>query len=266
MTLYTRPRDEIFASSAPPSEIQPFQAWLRGLGIAFDETNGFPELSGINGLFNALNLYIKYLEQNGFAEWRSTLEYPVGAGVRVGMVWYRAKVQNTNKPPATSQTEWELFLNATALSYQEPLYIDNNVIKIRDASNTVKGVARFATTTEVANKSNVDAFLRPSDVAGTFSSSKSLNGYIAHPNGIIEQWGYSAGVRIGLTGVNFPIPFPTFCANIQTTPEQTNQGANGDGGFHIHSKTRSDFQVFLQIYENIGAGDITGFYWKAIGY
>lgn len=165
MTLYTRPRDEIFASSAPPSEIQPFQAWLRGLGIAFDETNGFPELQSMNGLFNALNLYIKYLEQNGFAEWRSTLEYPVGAGVRVGMVWYRARTQNTNKPPATSQTEWELFLNATALTYQEPLYIDNNVIKIRDASNTVKGVTQFANATEVSNKSNVSKVISPSNAA-----------------------------------------------------------------------------------------------------
>lgn len=165
MTIYNRPRAEVFAENAPPSEIQPFQAWLRGLGIAFDETNGFPEMTGLNGLFNALNQYIKYLEQNGFAEWSAELEYPVGAGVRVGAVWYRAKAQNTNKPPAISQNDWELFLNASALSYDNPVYIENNVVKVRDATTTQEGVVRMATSTEVANKTNVTASVNPSNVA-----------------------------------------------------------------------------------------------------
>lgn len=165
MTLYTQPQAEVFASGAPPSEIQPFDAWAYGLGIAFIETNGYPEMTGLNGLFNAFNLYIKYLEQNGFAEWRSDMEYPAGAGVRVGLVWYRAKLQNTNKPPATSQTEWELFLNASALAYQEPMYLDGNTIKIRDASTTVKGAIQFANATEVANRSNVSKAINPSNAA-----------------------------------------------------------------------------------------------------
>lgn len=194
MTIYTQPQSNIFASAAPPSEIQDFVAWTRGLGIAFDETNGYPEMTGLNGLFNAFNLYIKYLEQNGFAEWRSDMEYPQGAGVRVGLVWYRAKLQNTNKPPATSQTEWELFLNASALSYQEPLYIEDNVIKIRDASTTVKGVARFATTTEVANKSNVSAAITPSNAA-TIAQSTDL--------GINQSWYNVTGSRSsGVTYTN----------------------------------------------------------------
>ncbi len=165
MTIYNRPRAEVFAENAPPSEIQPFQAWLRGLGIAFDETNGFPEFTGLNGLFNSLNQYIKYLEQNGFAEWSADLEYPVGAGVRVGAVWYRAKTRNSEKPPATSQNDWELFLNASALSYGNPIYIENNVIKVRDASTTQKGVVQFANATEVANKSNISKAINPANTA-----------------------------------------------------------------------------------------------------
>ena len=119
MTIYSKPRAELFAQDAPPSEIKPFTAWLRGLGIAFDETNGYPEMESFNGLLQLLNGYIKYLEQNGFAEWSSDLEYPIGAGVRVGAVWYRAKVQNLNKPPATSQNEWTIFLNASDLSFSD---------------------------------------------------------------------------------------------------------------------------------------------------
>lgn len=170
MTIYNRPRAEVFAENAPPSEIQPFQAWLRGLGIAFDETNGFPEMTGLNGLFNALNQYIKYLEQNGFAEWSADLEYPIGAGVRVGAVWYRAKTQNTNKPPATSQNDWELFLNASALSYSNPIYIESNVIKVRDASTMQKGVVQFANATEVVNKSNVSKAINPANAAAIAQS------------------------------------------------------------------------------------------------
>ena len=85
MTIYKKPRSEVFASNAPESEISTFTAWLRGLGIAFDETNGLPEMKGLNNVFNLLNQYIKYLEQNGFSEWSPDLEYPIGAGVRVSV-------------------------------------------------------------------------------------------------------------------------------------------------------------------------------------
>ncbi len=161
MTIYKKPRSEVFASNAPESEVSTFTAWLRGLGIAFDETNGLPEFSGLNNVFNLLNQYIKYLEQNGFAEWSPDLEYPIGAGVRVGAVWYRAKTQNISKPPATSQNDWELFLNASALTYENPLYIENNVVKVYGATQTQSGVVQFANDTEVAQKANVSKVVNP---------------------------------------------------------------------------------------------------------
>lgn len=165
MTLYTRPQNDIFAGNAPASEIQPFQAWTRGLGIAFDETNGFPEYTGLNGLFNALNLYIKYLEQNGFAEWNPDLEYPAGAGVRIGLIWYRARRQNIGQQPSTSQNDWELFLNASALSYAEPLYLDGNTIKIRDASISQVGVSQFANAFQVVNKQDISRAINPANAS-----------------------------------------------------------------------------------------------------
>lgn len=178
MTIYTKPRAELFAQDAPPSEIKPFTAWLRGLGIAFDETNGYPELESFNGLLQALNSYIKYLEQNGFAEWSSTLEYPIGAGVRVGAVWYRAKVQNLNRPPATSQTQWAIFLNANDLSVGDPLVLSNNRISVKDATTTQKGVVRMATSAEVANRSNVSAFVNPSDIPKTPEATSNIKGIL----------------------------------------------------------------------------------------
>ena len=162
MTIYEKPRSEVFASNAPESEISTFTAWLRGLGIAFDETNGLPEMKGLNNVFNLLNQYIKYLEQNGFSEWSPDLEYPIGAGVRVGAVWYRAKTQNTSKPPATSRNDWELFLNASALTYGNPIYIENNVVKVRGATQTQSGVVQFANDIEIFQKANVSKVVNPS--------------------------------------------------------------------------------------------------------
>lgn len=161
MTIYEKPNKDIFAADAPSSEIRPFTAWLRGLGIAFDETNGFPEMGSFNGLLQALSIYIKYLEQRGLAEWRNDLEYPAGAGVQVGLSWYRAKRQNINSAPATSQDDWELLVNASALSYTAPLYIENNVIKIKDATSSSVGVTRYATQQEVQTGAKVNAAVTP---------------------------------------------------------------------------------------------------------
>lgn len=194
MTIYSKPRAELFAQDAPSSEIKPFAAWLRGLGIAFDETNGFPEMESFNGLLQALNGYIKYLEQNGFAEWSSDLEYPIGAGVRIGGVWYRAKAQNTNKPPATSQNEWAVFLNASDLSFSDPLQVVDGVIGIKDATTIQKGVTRFATATEVSNRTNVTASVNPSNAA-TIAQSTDL--------GVGQAWQNVTGSRAsGATYIN----------------------------------------------------------------
>ena len=40
-----------FANGAISTEIAPFPDWNRGLGIAFDQTEGKPEMKGLNGLF-----------------------------------------------------------------------------------------------------------------------------------------------------------------------------------------------------------------------
>lgn len=264
MTLYNKPRSEVFASNAPQSEIKDFTAWLRGLGIAFDETNGLPEMEGLNNVFNLLNQYIKYLEQNGFAEWSSDLEYPVGAGVRVGAVWYRAKTRNTNKPPATSQNEWELFLNANALTYENPLYIENNVVKVRGASQTQSGVVQFANDTEVANKANVSKAVNPANVAQMFSRS---NNRIVLPDGTIVLFG-STGFIGGINTLHtsdFSTAFPNACLFVQVgtkTQSTTVVGAQRMAQYVRHTKTNF---TWYSDHLNDGGGLISATY-IAIGY
>lgn len=260
--IYTKPRAELFAQDAPSSEIKPFTAWLRGLGIAFDETNGYPELESFNGLLQALNGYIKYLEQNGFAEWSSTLEYPIGAGVRVGAAWYRAKAQNTNKPPATSQNDWSVFLNASDLSFSDPLQVVDGVIGIKDASTTQKGVARFATATEVSNRKNVSAAITPANVGQTFGQSLSQNGWCRLPNGLIMQWGVTSHGDISYTTnipVNFNTPFPVSVFSVTA-----NEGGLQPCAINVINKSTIGFTAAVtEFNQNVQPGNIN---WFAIGY
>jgi len=251
--IYDKPRAELFAQDAPESEIKPFTAWLRGLGIAFEETNGYPELESFNGLLQALNSYIKYLEQNGFAEWSADLEYPIGAGVRVGNVWYKAKQQNTNKPPSTSQSDWSVFLNAGDLSYADPLQNVDGQIQIKDASTTQKGVARFANATEVLNKQNVSAAITPKNVVDMFLSNSNSE---TLPSGRVFKWGDAT--RTGnVTSINFPTPFANACLNVQLT--QTTKSSASNANIRLLSKSRTGFSV--ETLENE-----TGLTWFAIGY
>lgn len=107
MTIYKQPDAQAFAENAPSSEIATFTAWLRGLGIAFDETNGFPQMEGINDVLNRITQGIKYLEQYGIPLWRSDLEYPVGASVVYNGIQYRCIAQNTNSQPDLNQLSWQ---------------------------------------------------------------------------------------------------------------------------------------------------------------
>lgn len=267
MTLYTQPQNDVFASAAPSDEIQDFSAWTRGLGIAFDETNGYPEMKGFNGLLNALSNYIKYLEQNGFSEWRPAMEYPQGAGVRVGMIWYRAKERNTGKAPATSQNEWEVFLNTSALSYTEPLYIENNVVKIRSATTALAGVGRFANAQEVQSKANVTAAVTPKNVADMFIGGVTPNNSLTLPSGHILKWGvvdYSSSPGEIPVNVTFPSAFPNNVLNIQITRKSID-GNESDGVVNLVSQTNSGFRAHFNTWGQ-GVSGLRGFTWFAIGY
>ncbi len=260
MTIYEKPRSEVFASKAPESEISTFTAWLRGLGIAFDETNGLPEMKGLNNVFNLLNQYIKYLEQNGFAEWSPDLEYPIGAGVRVGVVWYRAKTQNTNKPPATSQNDWELFLNASALTYENPLYIENNVVKVCGATQTQSGVVQFANDIEISQKANVSKTVNPANVVQMFESS--LNSEIL-PSGREFKWGKTQNIGDEQTiSVVFDQPFRNGVFVIQLTENRRTTGSSNASHVAVLNPTKNGFQI----YHNSTQPVSTSCDWLAIGY
>ena len=161
-----------FANSAPNNEIEAFPDYDRGLGIAFVETDGKPEMKGLNGLFSLLTVSLLALKQRGILTWTTGFEYKQGAFAVESNKLYQAKADNTSKQPSLSQNDWQVWASVSDIDVD----INGNIIKtakaggaftlkVNDASTTVKGAVRFATATEVANKSNVSAAVTPLNAA-----------------------------------------------------------------------------------------------------
>ena len=191
MTIYNQPDAQAFAENAPPSEIVTFTAWLRGLGIAFDETDGKPMMNGINDVFNRITQGIKYLEQYGIPLWRSDLEYPVSASVVYNGIQYRCIAQNTNAQPDLSQNSWQSAI------------IDN----LTSTSTTQALSAKQGK----AIKDTLDLWSAISD--GTTNGAQTL------PNGRVLMWGEAqinakVNSTTAPTKINFPRPFPKACYQI----------------------------------------------------
>ena len=161
-----------FANSAPSNEIEAFPDYDRGLGIAFVETDGKPEMKGLNGLFSLLTVSLLALKQRGILTWTTGFEYKQGAFAVESNRLYQAKTDNTSKQPSLSQNEWQVWASVSDID------VDTNgniiktakaggafTLKVEDASTTTKGAVRFATATEVANKSGVSAAVTPSNTA-----------------------------------------------------------------------------------------------------
>lgn len=161
-----------FASGAILSEIEPFPDYVRGLGIAFDQTDGKPEMKGLNGLFNIITASMLSLRQRGISEWVTDFDYPVGGFAVESGKLYQAKTLNTSKQPSISQSDWTLWASVSDITVHSNGNIKKSSstngafeLKVEDANTTTKGAARFATATEVANKDNVMAAATPSNTA-----------------------------------------------------------------------------------------------------
>ena len=192
MTEYNFNLITAFANSAPSSEIEAFPNYDRGLGIAFVETDGKPEMKGLNGLFSLLTVSLLALKQRGILTWTTGFEYKQGAFVVESNRLYQAKTDNTSKQPSLSQNDWQVWASVSDID------VDTNgniiktakaggafTLKVEDASTTTKGVARFATAIEIANKSGVAAAVTPKNVADMFIGSFSENGSLTLPSGHI---------------------------------------------------------------------------------
>ncbi len=230
MTTYDFNLLTAFANSAPSNEIEAFPDYDRGLGIALDETDGKPEMKGLNGLFSLLTVSLLALKQRGILTWTTGFEYKQGAFAVESNRLYQAKIDNTSKRPSLSQNEWQVWASVSDID------VDTNgniiktskaggafTLKVEDATTTVKGVARFATATEVVNKSNVSAAVTPSGAATiaqstdlgvgqTWQNVKSQRTYevtytnnTAKPIQVMINLNFGQSGTLTLDGINFGI-------------------------------------------------------------
>lgn len=248
MTTYDFNLITAFANSAPSNEIEPFPDYDRGLGIAFDQTDGKPEMKGLNGLFSLMTVSLLALKQRGILTWTTGFEYKQGAFAVEANRLYQAKVDNTSKQPSLSQNEWQVWASVSDID------VDTNgniiktakaggafTLKVNDASTTVKGVVQFASPTEVSNRYDVAKAINPSNVGQTFGSSLSENGWCRLPNGLILQWGVTGSLTTDTSiNISFPIQFPSSCLNITASPRAINpQSYNGSTSAYTSNVTRT---------------------------
>lgn len=172
MTIYNFAMLNVpFANGAISTEIAPFPDWNRGLGIAFEQTEGKPEMKGLNGLFQVLTTSVLYLKQRGISEWDSTLEYPANAFAVDGARLYKSKRTNTNKQPSLSQLDWDVWASIADVGVSTNGNLKKTTatsgavtLEVPTATDAARGAMRFATSAEAVNRSNVQAAVRPSDV------------------------------------------------------------------------------------------------------
>ena len=274
MTIYNFAMLNVpFANGAIATEIAPFPDWNRGLGIAFDQTEGKPEMKGLNGLFQVLTTSMLYLKQRGIAEWDASLEYPANAFVTDGAILYKSKRVNTSKQPSLSQMDWDVWASISDISVstngnlKKTVAADGSVtLEVPTATDSQRGAVRQATSAEVANRSNVNAYINPANVGQTFGASLSTNGWCRLPNGLILQWGVLSNVLLNQTfyNINFPVGFPFATLNISATISANNiVGGSIAPMVKKGSITKTSFQVAGDHATEIATGDI---YWLAIGY
>ena len=271
MTEYNFNLIAAFANSAPSNEIEAFPDYDRGLGIAFDETDGKPEMKGLNGLFSLLTVSLLALKQRGILTWTTGFEYKQGAFAVESNKLYQAKTDNTSKQPSLSQNDWQVWASVSDID------VDTNgniiktakaggafTLKVEDASTTVKGVVRAATATEVANKSNVNAYINPANVGQTFGASLSANGWCSLPNGLILQWGKTTQIYDeGRLRVNFlNNGFPSACLSVQLTENIATTWANHASHVAATEQSKTGFTIFF----NSTLSVTTSVDWFAIGY
>ena len=253
-----------------------------------------PDGLDFNGLFNALSQAVVFLQKGNAYQFDASLApYPIGALVRSNdnLTTYQSTVPNNSNNPNSNMTGWRVYNgsgfivdnlttndSAKALSAKQGKVLQDNkleankvgaangvasldantkvpVVQLPAATISDAGVLRFATATEVANKSNVSAAVTPKNVADMFVGSFTERDSITLPNGLILQWCKGTSTTVGDADftVQFPKPFPNACLSVQVT---TIGGAvsQTDGVFQLRSMSKASCVVNSQVF---GSGSIS---------
>lgn len=94
--------------------------------------------------------------------------------------------------------------------------------------------------------------------------SKTTNGYVTLPGGVIVQWGTATAALTsgGTSSHTFPIPFPNACQTLNFTFNASTIASTS--ALVYNAKTTTGFTTIRQ--NNANADTFTTFNWVAVGY
>ena len=263
-----------------------------------------PDGLDFNGVLNILSQAVVFLQKGNAYQFDASLApYPIGALVRSNdnLTTYQSTVPNNSNNPNSNMTGWRIYNgsgfivdnlttndSAKALSAAQGKVLQDNKLEANkvgaangvaslDANTKVPvgqlpaatisdaGVLRFATATEVSNRSNVSKAINPSNVGQTFGGNFFENGWCRLPNGLILQWGTAPSSTVSnsatnMVAVSFPISFPGACLTVAPAL------ITGHGGCSSGFAAKS-IDGFSVLYANLsGATKTLQSTWFAIGY
>lgn len=145
-------------------------------------------------------------------------------------------------------------LTGTAAS----LNIGGNAATATSATNATNATN---STTQAVNTSNTTiattAFANP-------ANSQSTNGYCKFPSGVIIQWGVFATSAAGYTNISMPLAFPTKCASITGSLDQSSNATYCMPSFDLTATRTST--VPCALLTTGGAYAAASVSWVAMGY
>jgi hypothetical protein len=148
----------------------------------------------------------------------------------------------------------------------------DGTLEVTGATTLTGGVAGNLAVTGLVTASTVPTtgghLTNKTYVDGT--SSKTANGWVKLPNGLIMQWGthLTAMANYSTATITFPIPFPTACFTVQLTARAVNAPAGGatlENGIKLNGvPTTATFAVYIN-WSGSQAGAPIYPTWFAIG-
>ena len=225
-----------------------------------------------NGILNEITASIGEIQQQGYPIW--VLEgapYPINAVVRHNSVNWQSNIATNNDEPGVgpgwdeagslvSQAEAETGTSTAARTWSPLRWTQALRSAAANASETLRGVLRVGTQSEVDAGTLDDVAVTPKKLRKGFAIGLAMNGYIVLPTwlgGLVIQWG--TGSYTNNQVVAFPIAFPVNCRLVIPVPISTSAIFAS-----VTNVTLSNFNA--QIYNTAAAGVTSSLYWLAIGY
>lgn len=237
-----------------------------------------PPREYFNWLDNRQDRFNAHVNQHGIPVWDSTTEYQANLSYSKGSDGnlYRALTTNSNVNPVGDITNaWVLYgpVVATQLEAETgtdnskmmtPLRVAQSVAKrLVQATTSVLGIARLATTAQVNAGSDNTTIVTPSTLTNGVVSNVSTQGYVTLPTwlgSLTIQWGNAVQTGTGIH-INFP---KTFTSSAYAVVGQPVPGTNRALAVSLTAVITGNDGFDAYLTQN-NAYINGGFYWIAVG-